>query len=129
MRKITKINREDKYLRYSVTLSELKSEYYFEQIASYAEQFLKIEFVEKRQRNNLASCPFHSDTNPSLYLYKKNGTVRFKCFSAKCNGAWDIFDLIQKIEGCDFLDAVKRFGKHVGVESVMLSDRSIIKID
>jgi len=99
-------------------LYDLKGSEYFEATASCARQ-LGID-IKKRGRNYQGSCPFHEDKTPSFHLYQKDGQVRFKCFSDKCNGSWDIFSLIQQHEGCSFIEAVKRFGRHVGVDEVIL---------
>ena len=108
-----------------VDLAELKSPYYLDHTFTYAKG-LGIDF-KKSGNVYLASCPFHSDTKPSLYLHATRGKVRFTCFSIKCNGKWDIFDLIQKIEGCDFITAVKRFSQHLNINEVILSRGTIIK--
>ncbi len=109
-----------------VDLAELKSQYYLDKTFSYAKG-LGIEF-KKSGNVYLASCPFHSDTKPSLYLHATRGKVRFTCFGEKCNGSWDIFALIQEIEGCTFIMAVKRFGEHLGIDEVILPRGNIIKI-
>ena len=114
-------------MNYAVDLQELKSPFYFEQTASFASSALGIDF-KKSGDFYVASCPFHSDTNPSLYLHAARGKVRFTCFSKKCEGSWDIFDLIQEIEGCDFITAVKQFSQHLNINEVILSRGTIIKI-
>ena len=114
-------------MNFVVNLRELKSPYYFEKTVSYARINLGINF-QKSGDFYLASCPFHSDTTPSLYLHYAKGTVRFACFSEKCKGSWDIFALIQEKEGCDFITAVKQFGQHLGIDEVILPRGDIIKI-
>lgn len=114
-------------MKMKVDLRDLKSPYYFEQTFAYA-QGLKIDF--KRSGDfYVASCPFHSDKTPSFYLHHAKEAVRFTCFSDNCKGSWDIFALIQEIEGCNFITAVKRFGKHLGVDEVILPQGNIIRID
>jgi|GEM_PF-4206040 len=76
-------------------LYDLKGLDYFEATASYARQS-GID-IKKRGRNYQGSCPFHADKTPSFHMYKKNGQVRFKCFSDQCGGSWDIFSLIQRM--------------------------------
>lgn len=121
------IRRKEKNIKMKVDLRDLKSPYYFEHTFAYA-QGLKINF--KRSGDfYVASCPFHQDTKPSLYLHHAKGAVRFTCFNDKCNGSWDIFALIQEIELCDFITAVKRFGEHVGVDEVILPQGNIVRID
>jgi DNA primase len=103
-----------------VTINELKAPYYFEKTVSYSVGALRID-LKQQGRFYVASCPFHQDTTPSFYLYNKNGTNRFKCFSTKCEiGGWDIFALMQDLEGCSFIEAVKRFAQYVNVNEVII---------
>ena len=113
-------------MNFVVNLQELKSPYYFEQTASFAKNALGID-LKKSGDFYIASCPFHSDTTPSLYLHYAKGTVRFTCFSERCKGSWDVFALIQKKEGCNFITAVKRFGQYLGIDEVILPRGNIIK--
>lgn len=50
-----------------------------------------------------ARCPLHEDKTPSLKVYRNKNT--FYCFS--CNTGRDVVDLVQKINNCTFLEAVK----------------------
>jgi DNA primase len=113
-------------MKSSIRLEELKSPYYFEQTAFFAET-LGINF-KRSGRFYVASCPFHSDTKPSFYLHHAKGTVRFTCFSDKCKGSWDIFDLIQDIEKCDFIHALKHFGQFLTIDEIILPKGNIIKV-
>ena len=113
-------------MNYAVDLQELKSSYYFKQTASFAKNDLGIDF-KKSGNFYVASCPFHSDSNPSLYLHHARGKVRFTCFGKKCNGSWDIFALIQELEGCNFITAVKRFSQYLGIDEVILPRGNIVK--
>jgi len=114
-------------MNFRVDLQELKSPFYFEQTASFASNALGIDF-KKSGDSYLASCPFHSDTTPSLYLHYAKGTVRFTCFSERCKGSWDIFALIQEKEGCNFITAVKRFGQYLGIDEIVLPHGNIVKV-
>ena len=109
-----------------VNLQELKSPYYFHQTASCASN-LGID-LKKSGDFYVASCPFHSDTKPSFYLHHAKGTVRFTCFSDKCKGSWDIFAIIQEIENCDFITAVKRFSQFLSIDKVILPRGNKIKV-
>ncbi|QTA82748.1 Zinc finger domain-containing protein [Desulfonema limicola] len=111
----------------TIELSELKSPFYFERTADYVSR-LSLNFKEKGDYY-ITNCPFHTDKTPSLFLYQSNGTVRFKCFSDKCqSGSWDIFAFIQKIEGCGFIDSVKKFASYLEVDEVILPKGNILKI-
>jgi hypothetical protein len=53
-------------------------------------------------KRNMALCPFHNDTSPSMSL--KNNKVR--CWS--CNKSWDTIAFVMEKEGLSFQDAVRR---------------------
>lgn len=115
-------------MKTTVYLAELKSPYYFEQTASFASNDLGIDFKQSG-KFYVAICPVHSGKKPSLYLHHARQTIRFTCFSDKCKGSWDIFALIQEVEGCDFITAVKQFSQHLGIDEVILSGGTIIKVN
>ena len=103
-----------------VTINELKTHYYLKDTFLYATGPLHIN-LKPQGKYYIASCPFHQDTIPSFYLYNKKDRNRFKCFSAKCErGSWDIFALIQDLEGCSFIEAVQQFGQYVNVDEVII---------
>lgn len=47
-------------------------------------------------------CPFHSEKHPSFCLYPETNT--FYCFG--CGEAGDVFDLVMKLEGFSFKEAI-----------------------
>lgn len=54
-----------------------------------------------------AHCPFHSDRDPSFRIWTGNdGVERFACFPCEIRGG-DVFDLIERLRGCDFAEAVE----------------------
>jgi len=113
-------------MKFIVNLIELKAPYYFDNTLSFASNDLGIDFKQSG-KFYIAICPVHSGKKPSLYLHHARGTVRFTCFSDKCNGSWDIFALIQEITGCDFITAVKRFSQYLGIDEVVLPQGNIIR--
>lgn len=52
-------------------------------------------------------CPLHKERTPSFVVYPDN---RFYCFG--CNEGGDSIDLVQKLHGLDFVDAVKQLINH-----------------
>ena len=58
--------------------------------------------VIKKGKYYTALCPFHSDRNPSFYLYPDSNT--FYCFG--CGEHGDVIDLRMKLAGEDFKTAV-----------------------
>lgn len=62
--------------------------------------------------NNTATCPYHTDTNPSASIHEDNGHWRFKCHVPTCGVSGDIYDLREKagINPC-FTSGVKQYTK------------------
>jgi hypothetical protein len=58
--------------------------------------------------NGIGFCPWHADTNESFHLWLGNTGERYGCFPCDVQG--DVFDLIQKIEGCNRRSSTPRPG-------------------
>ena len=56
----------------------------------------------------MAVCPFHDDHQPSLLLDPEDD--HFHCFSGRCDAHGDVIDLVRRLEGVGFLEAVARLG-------------------
>ena len=94
-----------------LTYSDLKKKQYFEANKEYAAKHLGIRFI----RGERAYCPFHEDSQDSFRIYiHENSGVRFRCWGA-CEGDWDIYDLIMRLEKCSFAEAQKRFAAYLDV--------------
>lgn len=50
-------------------------------------------------------CPFHEDHHPSMHIYHTTNT--FKCFSAKCGEQGSGIDLVMRLKGMSYIDAIK----------------------
>lgn len=48
-------------------------------------------------------CPFHTDTNPSLTVYRGESGEKWTCWA--CSSYGDVFDFIQRKTGCSFTEA------------------------
>ncbi|MDE6848730.1 MAG: DNA primase, partial [Ruminococcus sp.] len=59
--------------------------------------------IQKRGRNYLCSCPFHSEKTPSCTVF--TDTQTFHCFG--CGAGGDVITFIMKIENLDFMEAVR----------------------
>jgi DNA primase len=55
-------------------------------------------------------CPLHNDKDPSFHVYEE--TNSWYCFG--CLKGGDIIDLVEAVEGIDFLMAVQRLGEWSG---------------
>lgn len=56
-------------------------------------------------------CPFHADRHPSLHVNVKD--QYYKCFA--CGEGGDLFKFVQKMEGCDFREALKKLAGWYGL--------------
>ena len=92
-------------------LEELKSR---TDIVSVISQYIKL---ERKGRNYWGCCPFHSEKTPSFCI---NDTEQFyHCFGCKESG--DVIKFIEKIESCDFYDAVKVLADKCGMQMPTIS--------
>lgn len=66
----------------------------------------------KKGRNFACLCPFHNDSHPSLLVSPDKGIAY--CFACRSGG--DILSFYQKIEGCDFPQALRELAEKAGVK-------------
>lgn len=59
--------------------------------------------LRRSGRQYIGLCPFHSERHPSFYVHPEQKL--FYCFG--CCAGGDIFDFVQRTEGCDFLEALR----------------------
>ncbi len=64
-------------------------------------------------------CPFHNDTNPSLYVSQPK--QMFKCFA--CGKAGGVFTFVEEYEKLTFFEALKKLAKRAGI-SIPDSDQT-----
>ncbi|NOS67312.1 MAG: DNA primase [Candidatus Peribacteraceae bacterium] len=88
------------------SVAEIKMRLPIEQlVAQYAQ-------LTKKGRNFVCLCPFHNDSHPSFLVSPDKGIAY--CFACRSGG--DIFSFYQKIEGCDFPQAIKELAEKTGVK-------------
>lgn len=68
--------------------------------------------LRKSGRLYVGLCPFHSEKTPSFYIYED--TQNFYCFG--CGAGGDVITFIRRIEGLDYLDAVRLLAQMAGME-------------
>lgn len=59
--------------------------------------------LEKKGKKHWGCCPFHNEKTPSFSVSEEEGL--FYCFGCKESG--DVITFVQKMESCDFSDAIK----------------------
>jgi DNA primase len=68
--------------------------------------------LTKSGRTYRAPCPFHTEKNPSFYVYPEQQS--WHCFGA-CNTGGDVFSFIMKKENIDFGEALRILAERAGV--------------
>lgn len=78
---------------------------------------LGLQLDSRKRAPQSAICPFHDDSDPSLYLYHSQRAKRsrdhYHCFVCGAHG--DVISLIQNIENRSFWQAVERLAEIEGV--------------
>ena len=79
------------------------------------------QYVQLRRagRNFVGRCPFHKERTPSFHVSPERNS--YMCFG--CGEKGDIFTFIEKIDGVDFVTALKQLAERAGV---VLKQRSYV---
>ena len=67
--------------------------------------------LQKKGRSYWACCPFHGEKTPSFSVNREKQF--FYCFG--CHAGGDVFTFIQKIENCDFKEALKKLADRANI--------------
>lgn len=68
--------------------------------------------LKKRGASYFALCPFHNEKTPSFHISRERQF--YKCFG--CGEGGDVFAFVQKMEGMDFLEALRHLAEKAGVK-------------
>lgn len=90
----------------SANIDEIKSRLKIEEVIS---EYIKI---KKAGSGFTALCPFHNEKSPSFNVSPDRGI--YKCFG--CGESGDIFEFVQKFEGIEFTEALKKLAEKAGVQ-------------
>ncbi len=91
---------------FKVWLEELKSKCDIVSVIS------KYCHIVQKGRTYWTCCPFHMEKTPSMCIYDYEQV--YHCYGCKEHG--DVVKFVQKIESCDFMQAVELLAKSVGME-------------
>jgi DNA primase len=70
--------------------------------------------LSKRGRSFVGLCPFHKEKSPSFHVNPERGF--YHCFG--CHESGDAIKFVTKLEGLDFLEAVRRLADRCGIEVI-----------
>ncbi len=76
--------------------------------------------LEKKGRNFLGLCPFHSEKTPSFSVSEEKQL--YYCFG--CGAAGNIFGFVMKMEGLIFPEAVRFLARRIGINIPVSKDLS-----
>ena len=68
----------------------------------------------KRGRSFVGLCPFHKEKSPSFHVNPERGF--YHCFG--CHESGDAIKFVQKLEGLDFIEAVRRLADRSGIDVI-----------
>lgn len=75
------------------------------------ERYVSLKRNGSSAKTLIGLCPFHDDRHPSLHVNVKE--QYYKCFA--CGEGGDLFKFVQKMEGCDFREALKKLAGWYGL--------------
>ena len=81
--------------------------------------------LEHKGRKYWGCCPFHNEKTPSFCVDEDEGF--YHCFGCKESG--DVITFVEKMESCDFIDAVKILAEqnHMDIPEISHSNEDVMK--
>lgn len=80
--------------------------------------------LTRKGRTYWGCCPFHHENTPSFCVYDNEGN--YHCYG--CGASGDVISFVQKLEGFDFMQAVKTLADSVNLPvPEFMGDESLVK--
>ena len=76
--------------------------------------YYDFEHISETDDSFRACCKIHGGNNPSGFVWKKSNNLWF-CYTGDCHGG-DVFNLVQKLEHCNFQTAVNKTAEILGLD-------------
>jgi DNA primase len=70
--------------------------------------------LQKRGRSHVGVCPFHKEKTPSFHVNAERNF--YYCFG--CHESGDTIKFVQRVEGLEFIDAVRHLAERAGIPIV-----------
>lgn len=77
-------------------------------------EYYDFEHISETDDSFRACCKIHGGNNPSGFVWKKSNNLWF-CYTGDCRGG-DVFNLVQKLEHCNFQTAVNKTAEILGLD-------------
>jgi len=103
---------KEKEMSKQIDAKELKNPKYLKQMLDFLRERYGIRFRMTGEDSGVCKCPFHSERKPSFKFAILDDKVVFRCFG-KCASSYDIFNLIEKREGTEFVQAIAIFSDYL----------------
>src|SRR5438270_13566064 len=71
--------------------------------------------LQKRGRSYVGVCPFHKEKTPSFHVMGEDRNYYY-CFG--CHESGDAIKFVQRIEGLEFIEAVRQLAERAGIPIV-----------
>ncbi len=83
--------------------------------------YIKRLYWQTNGREFRATCPWHTDKNPSLTNYQKDGTWLFSCFP--CGKHGDVISFVMAHDGVSFQEAMQRIKDENGITEQRIAEK------
>lgn len=78
--------------------------------------------LQRKGKNLMGLCPFHSERTPSFCVYPHNGS--FYCFG--CGAGGDVITFLRLIEHYDYMEAIKALSERAGMDFEISEEDNVV---